>query len=128
MALDIEKFVKHLRENALPPFGKGRCARHVRLALEAGGANTAGHLVDAKTYGPVLLKNGYRIVAKDNSASWTPMIGDVAVIEATKKGNPAGHIQGWDGKNWISDFVQREFWPGKVYREEQPSYEIYRNS
>jgi hypothetical protein len=56
------------------------------------------------------------------------MIGDVAVIEPTEKGSAAGHIQGWDGRNWISDFVQREFWPGKAYREEQPSYEIYRNS
>lgn len=126
MAIDIKKFVKHLRENALPPFGRGRCARHVRLALEAGGANTVGHLVDAKTYGPILIKNGFRIIPAGASANWTPMTGDVAVIEPTKKGNSAGHIQSWDGGNWISDFVQREFWPGRAYREEEPAYEIYR--
>jgi hypothetical protein len=128
MAMDINKFVKHLRENALPPFGNARCAKHVRLALEAGGANTVGHVVDAKSYGRILIKNGYRISPTGTSESWTPMIGDVAVIEPTEKGNSAGHIQAWDGRNWISDFIQREFWPGKAYREEKPSYEIYRHN
>jgi hypothetical protein len=128
MPFDVEKFVRHLRENALPPFGQSKCARYVRLALEAGGANTVGHLTDAKTYGPILRKNGFRAVVKIDSKSWTPMIGDVAVLEPTTKGSSAGHIQGWDGKNWISDFVQREFWPGKAYREERPAYEVYRYS
>jgi hypothetical protein len=128
MGIDIHKFVTHLRENSLPPFGRGKCAKYVRLALEAGGANTVGHLVDAKTYGPILLKNGYRLLVAGISETWVPMMGDVAVIKPTKKGNQAGHIQAWDGKSWISDFVQREFWPGKDYREEKPGYEIYRSN
>lgn len=38
----------------------------------------------------------------------------------------AGHIAGYDGKDWISDFVQNGFWPGKAYRTERPDYVIYR--
>jgi hypothetical protein len=41
-------------------------------------------------------------------------------------GNPAGHIAGYDGKNWISDFVQHGFWPGLAYVKEKPSYVVYR--
>jgi hypothetical protein len=45
---DVDKFVKHLQANALPPFGQGKCARFVRLALEAGGARIAGQPESAK--------------------------------------------------------------------------------
>jgi hypothetical protein len=39
----------------------------------------------------------------------------------------SGHIQGFDGKNWISDFVQKNgFWPDQEYRKETPAYVIYR--
>jgi hypothetical protein len=47
-------------------------------------------------------------------------------MEPTKYGNPAGHIAGYDGKSWVSDFVQADFWPGQAYRKEKPSYVVYR--
>jgi hypothetical protein len=52
--------------------------------------------------------------------------GDIVVIQPTKHGNPAGHIAGYDGKDWISDFVQRGFWPGSAYEKEKPGYVVYR--
>jgi len=38
--------------------------------------------------------------------------GDIAVIQPTSAGNCAGHIEGYDGSAWISDFIQSGFWPG----------------
>lgn len=55
-----------------------------------------------------------------------PMKGDIVVMEPTEHGNQAGHIAGYDGKNWISDFVQRGFWPGNSYAKEKRGYVVYR--
>jgi hypothetical protein len=41
-------------------------------------------------------------------------------------GSTAGHVAGYDGKHWVSDFVQRDFWAGKEYRKERPHYAVYR--
>ena len=102
--IDSQKFAAALKTNALPPFGQGRCARFVRLALEAAGADTTGHPVD----------DGY-----------TVQLGDIAVIQSTSESVP-GHIEGFDGTNWVSDFVQQAFWPGPSFRKEKPAYVVYR--
>lgn len=125
MAIDTNKFATYLRKHAAA-HSQARCAKFVRLALEAGGAKTVGNPSDAKSYGPVLLRNGYRVVKVEKLATFMPMKGDIVVIQSTAAGNPAGHIQGFDGKDWISDFVQNDFWPGPVYRKEMPSYVVYR--
>lgn len=126
MAVDIEKFNAHLRTNALTGFGLGICATKVREALEAAGANTTGHPRQAKNYGHLLRVNGYRIVSDVSTDNRKARPGDIAVIDAAKTGSSAGHIQGWDGQNWISDFVQQGFWPGHAYRKDPPDYDIYR--
>lgn len=104
MAIDKDKFATYLRKHAAA-HSQSRCAKFVRHALEAGGANTAGNPVDAKSYGPVLLRNGYLVVKIEKLGTYIPLKGDVAVIQSTAAGNSAGHIQGFDGKAWISDFV-----------------------
>ncbi len=121
-AFDKDKFAKALKDNALPPFGQGKCARFVRLALEAAGGNTAGHPISAKDWGPTLLRMGF---AEVSAAGYMPQKGDVAVIGATSA-SVHGHIQGHDGTQWISDFIQREFWPGPSFRTEKPAHAIYR--
>lgn len=123
MPIDVNRFAIYLRENAAAA-SQGRCAKFVRLALEAAGANTAGHMSTAISYGPILARNGFRIV--ESQDSFLPRIGDVVIIQPTRHGHPAGHIQGYDGTHWISDFVQRDFWPGPAYRSEKPKYAIYR--
>jgi hypothetical protein len=120
--LDKGTFAIWLRENALPPFGAGKCARFVREALEAAGADTTGHPVDAKNWGATLLRAGF---TEATDVPYVAELADVVVIQPTSR-NPHGHIAGFDGTNWISDFVQREMWPGPAYREEQPSHIFYR--
>jgi len=125
MLIDKEKFATHLRKNAAK-LSQRKCATYVRRALEAGGARTVGHPVDAKDYGPVLLRNGYRALSPQPLETYIPAKGDVAVIQPTAHGSKSGHIEAYDGKDWISDFVQSGFWPGPAYRNEKPSHVIYR--
>ena len=126
-SLNVDAFVLQLRKQALPPYGNRQCAKFVRLALEAGGANTFGHPRDAKDWGPTLTRIGFKALVVTDLATFQPMKGDVAVIQGTSH-SASGHIQAYDGINWISDFIQPapSFWPGPAYRQEKPGVVIYR--
>jgi len=124
MAFDKAAFGKALRNNALPPFGRHKCAVYVRMALEAAGLNTAGHPGDAKDWGPTLVRLGFAAIP---ATPYTPALGDIIVMQGTSASS-SGHIEGYDGQNWISDFVQHAMWPGPSFREEQPDHTIYRSN
>jgi hypothetical protein len=125
MPFDTDKFATYLTKHA-GKSSQSHCAKSVRLALEAGGANTIGHPTPAKEYSATLIRNGFHAITVDDPAKFPFLKGDIVVIEPTKHGNPAGHIAGYDGKNWVSDFVQHGFWPGPAYEKEKPSYVVYR--
>ncbi|UII28980.1 glycoside hydrolase family 104 protein [Fulvivirga maritima] len=119
--LDLNKVIERLNKRAgAIDVAVGYCAKYVRLALEAGGMSTAGRPLSAKDYGPFLLKKGFVEVPIGDDK-----IGDIVVMESFKN-NPDGHIQMYNGENWVSDFVQRTFYPGESYRNAQPKYKIYR--
>jgi hypothetical protein len=99
----------------------GKCAAYVRIGLEAGGANTTGHPLEAKNYGPTLEKNGFTPVSSEN---YYPQPGDTAVFQPHPGGNSAGHIETFDGSNWVSDFTQRRFIASSGYANSK--YQIYR--
>jgi hypothetical protein len=129
-SFDKQKFGKHLRDNALPPYGKGRCAEYVRKAMEAAGLQTGGRPNWAKNYGTFLVSAGFSEIFKDQHApdapaGYTPQAGDIVVLDGTSK-SKEGHIEGYDGTNWISDFVQKDMWAGPSWRSEKASYAIYR--
>lgn len=127
MLIDVKKFAGHLRDNAdKSGYGHGKCAYFVRQALKAGNVKPATWPVDAKDWGPTLLRAGFHEIPVDDIALFKPQRGDVAIIQATTN-RTSGHIQGFDGINWTSDFVQAHgFWPGPEYRTEKPAYVIYR--
>ena len=97
------------------------CARAVRQALMTGGGleltGWPGHALHYHTQG-YLLANGFKEVPRDG---YVPQVGDICVSEAPP-GIPqraSGHIAIYDGKVWISDFVQKSHlgnsaWLGKV--------------
>jgi len=129
MAIDLAKFTKYLRAHADPkPPGHGRCGEFVRKALQAGGANFHGsYPPQGKLFGPALEMLGFHQITVDNPDTFGFLSGDVMVMEPYKGStNNAGHVAGYDGTNWISDFVQRDFWAGKKYRDERPHYAVYR--
>jgi hypothetical protein len=124
-AVDVDKFADHLRTHAKKKSIR-KCARYVREALEAGGGDTSGHLADAKTWGPTLLRMGFRELSVEDPAKYRPLKGDIVVIQPYEGGNPSGHIAGFDGKIWISDFKQIDFWGGPDYRNKKPPHVFYR--
>jgi hypothetical protein len=127
MALDVDKFTKHLRANAVKDFGAGFCARAVREALQAGGAKISQPWpAQAKDWGLTLLGIGFHEITVGDPDAFGFIKGDIMVMAPHKRGNPAGHMAGYDGRNWISDFIQRDFWSGPGYRAEMPSYVVYR--
>ncbi len=127
MAVDVEVFTKHLRAHALKNWGKGKCGQWVREALQAGGAEMlTPYPATGKQYGPSLLRLGFRRLTVENPDTFNFQKGDVMVMEPYTGGKPAGHVAGYDGRNWISDFIQHDFWAGPGYRKERPSYAVYR--
>ncbi|MDR2870932.1 MAG: hypothetical protein LBV45_00010 [Xanthomonadaceae bacterium] len=121
MPWNIDAAVQHLQTKAHINT-QGRCARYVREAIEAGGV-TLARADYAFAYGTSLVAAGFAEHASEPTGGYVK--GDVAVI-GTYTGNTAGHMQMYDGSVWISDFKQREFWPGPGYRQARPSFKIYR--
>ena len=114
-AWDVQKAVQHLKANAEPaPVGK--CGTYTREAIEAGGV-TLRRANLAKDYGPSLLEVGFETVS---TASY--QAGDVVIMQNCP-GHDAGHMQMYSGSQWISDYVQRDFWP---YTSSRPQYAVYR--
>jgi hypothetical protein len=104
----------------------GYCARYVRIAMEAGGANTDGRPNSARYYAPTLERIGYE---KMDPIPDEYQMGDVMVFDPPYPEKCIhGHIQMWDGEKWGSDFRQmaNDFWPGSGYRKEKPKHEFFR--
>jgi hypothetical protein len=131
MAIDIDKFVKHLRDHALTNgHGNGQCGHYVGDALVAGGAhfNEYRRPNYGKLYGLTLERLGFHEITVDDPDHFNFTRGDVMVMQPHSGGNQAGHVAGYDGQHWISDFFQRDFWAGPDYRNQRPrpSYAVYR--
>ena len=113
--------IAHLNKSAQPA-SVGRCARYTREAIEAGGL-LLNRTLFAKDYGPLLEAAGFRKVSEPAIGDFRA--GDVVVIEGFAAA-PEGHMAMFNGQSWVSDFVQREIYPGPAYRSNKPSYTIYR--
>jgi hypothetical protein len=120
--LAIDKAVRHLRERA-ESHSTGRCAKYVRLALAAGGIDIEPHPGVAKAYAPFLRRFAFTEISEHQ---YDPEPGDIVVIQPCVGGNSAGHIQMYSGAEWISDFRQRDEWPGPRYRSQKPPRAIFR--
>lgn len=122
MAVDVEAAIREIHAIALPDY-RGRCAQHVRKALEAGGAVIRERPLYAKDYGRALIALGFRGVIIEPAAAER---GDVAVFQDYPGQKvPAGHIQMFDGKQWVSDTVQPRFLAHRIHYNGIP-YVIYR--
>jgi type VI secretion system secreted protein VgrG len=122
MPLDIDAAIKALDAN-VQPGPTGKCATHVRKALEAGGLDLSVRPVSAKDYGPTLKTKGLKSAELKN---YQPLKGDIVVIQSYQGGDPHGHIAMYNGTQWVSDFKQRDMWGGPGYRKNTPNYEVFR--
>ena len=123
-AFDIDKAIDYLKKNSVPPYGEGKCAKHVRLGILAGGIDITPNPVPAKEYGPYLEKYGFKEISAN---SYNPVKGDIIVMQdfigAT---TPYGHIEMYGGTEWISDFKQTDLYPSSKYKKHNAEYKIYR--
>ncbi|HEV2112435.1 MAG TPA: hypothetical protein VGT99_13840 [Gammaproteobacteria bacterium] len=110
-AFDVDKAIGYLDRNATPSYSRlknGHCGRAVRKAIEAGGLKI-GHAESAKDYGPNLVAAGFKKLDVQGFENYNPQKGDViiypAILGATQN-HKNGHIQMFDGAQWVSDFKQ----------------------
>lgn len=122
---DVDAAVDYLNSNAEPK-SIGYCAKYVRKALEAGGIETKTalnnlELTDAYKYEKFLPSKGFSKIGENTFKSYTPIKGDIMVFGNTSN-HIHGHIQMYNGSNWVSDFVQRTPYPWRDYG----NYSIFR--
>ncbi|MBQ0213956.1 hypothetical protein KAH51_10850 [Proteus vulgaris] len=156
----MDATIKEINKNAIEiqksfTFGKGECAKYVKLALIHGGASIKNSYIhSAKDYGRWLIENGFvpvdntkiqkykntKIQKYKNTKIQKEGInysilgqqkGDVVIIERLKKLHKPesihGHMALFDGKHWVSDYIQqRGFYPSQEYRDEGTSFVLYR--
>lgn len=83
---------------------KGRCARAVRQAINAGHLATLNNPVSAADYRYYLPTLGFMVL---NIEGYTPKVGDIAVFPAVPEaGHVHGHIAMYTGDGWHSDYIQ----------------------
>ena len=85
----------------------GLCAKYVRRALQAAGYSFTPQPSAYQYANGTLASAGFVKLSNDN---YVPQVGDVAVFNRTAK-NIHGHIQIYDGNQWVSDFRQPKFSP-----------------
>ena len=99
---------------------------HVCMALEAGNFDVKGHPIDAYRYNGFLQKKGWEEISQ---TGYVPQKGDIIVMRpfmGKKKFHYSGHIQMWNGSQWVSDFKQNALYAGSDYKERRPKYVILR--
>ena len=118
----IEDVIKRLHEIANKDGHTSKCAENVRDGFETGGFDMRGHPHYAWQYADFLSHHRqFDELTPDqynygtNPDGYNRQIGDVAVFPKTPE-HEYGHIQVWDGKNWVSDTVQPSGWPNRNYR------------
>ena len=118
--IDINKFTNFLQ--GISSYSSSqKCAKSIRLALESAGARFQSHPVAAADWGNTLMKIGYRQI---NPKFDAPKEGDIYIIDRTGK-HVYGHIAGFNGTQWVSDFKQKSY---DIYNEKGLTYKYYRPS
>ena len=97
----------------------GLCAKYVRKAIVAGGIPLyqGGNAWSYKYLLPLL---GFKEIEDVNDKK----VGDIVVFQPIGK-RYFGHIAMWNGKQWVSDFKQKNMIPAKAYHK--TDWKIYRH-
>ena len=117
-SIDVSKFSQKLTRRASYR-SSSQCAKFVRIALQSAGANIVQHPIAASDWGRTLQQIGYQQITPDFN---NPKLGDIYIIHRTKK-HRYGHIAGFTGSQWVSDFKQTSY---DVYNDQNVTYSYYR--
>ncbi|MFC6051356.1 hypothetical protein ACFPT0_00540 [Acinetobacter portensis] len=116
--IDISKF-SQLLASITRTTSTQKCAKSIRVALQDSGAKIEKHPVAASDWGNTLQKLGFTKIMPQFEK---PKKGDIYIIKATSQ-HSYGHIAGYSGSDWVSDFKQRTY---DVYKDKKVTYEYYR--
>ena len=116
--IDVSKFSEKLTTRASYR-SSSQCAKFVRIALQSAGANIVQHPIAASDWGGTLQQIGYQKITPEFN---NPQPGDIYIIHRTKK-HRYGHIAGFTGSQWVSDFKQTSY---DVYKDPNVTYSYYR--
>lgn len=116
--INIHKFVDKLKSIS-GNYSTAKCAKSVRIALQSAGAKIVTHPIAASDWGDTLTKIGYKQI---QPAFDHPQKGDIYIIKRTAN-HVYGHIAGYSGTQWISDFKQASY---DVYKDTNVTYKYYR--
>lgn len=97
----------------------GTATKYIKNALSKAGYNFVAPAAASEYPAKALPDMGF--VKVDNSSPW--IVGDIIVFSSNKT-YPNGHIQIYDGANWISDHVQPQWSP---FANNAPTYTIWRD-
>ena len=117
-SINVNKFSKKLVHRASYR-SSSQCAKYVRIALQAAGAKITQNPIAAADWGKTLQEIGYQ---KIKPAFDNPQVGDIYIINRTQK-HRYGHIAGFTGSQWVSDFMQTSY---DVYKDKNVTYTYYR--
>lgn len=84
-----------------PTVSGHNCGKAVHLYIEALGLPTNGRPTYGGDYGPWLQKTGWNKISPQSQFQ----IGDICVTKG-QGSNKEGHISMYNGRNWVSDFIQ----------------------
>jgi RHS repeat-associated protein len=129
--LNIRNFVDAMNKNAAGrTTSGGQCAGAVKKGLVKGGLDVSRLHNGPQNYGSGLVSLGFQPI--DNHASLKP--GDIMIFQPWKnKPGGNGHIQVWNGSQWVSDYMQENMrsgypGPGSTYERNDPLHQLYRDS
>lgn len=118
-AWNPEQAAEYATENAEKK-SVGMCALYVRKAINAGGI-PLWSCGSAWRYNKVLTMLNFREVAVNEERK----VGDIVVFQPIG-GRKHGHIAIWNGRQWVSDFKQRNFIVHSDYTTEDAQWAIFR--
>ena len=116
--IDVSKFSEKLTTRASYR-SSSQSAKFVRIALQSAGANIVQHPIAASDWGGTLQQIGYQKITPEFN---NPQPGDIYIIHRTKK-HRYGHIAGFTGSQWVSDFKQTSY---DVYKDPNVTFSYYR--
>jgi len=132
--LNILNFIKQMNDGTGGRTISGHnCANATKQGLNKGFGDLSGNTLHngPQNYGPGLQKLGFVPISYTGNQNLKP--GDIMIFQPwIGKAGGNGHIQVWNGSQWVSDFMQPNMrdgypGPGSTYEANHASYQLYRD-
>ena len=132
---DVEKSVQWIINNALPPFGQGKCAEYVERAIAADNNGPLRNKISCSENGApdnkatnlryygILEKHGFvkiyeTSIPSGGNLNYSLQAGDIAIIG--HNGHGKYHACMWTGDRWYSDHKQNNMISSKYPKSDSP--------